>query len=172
MKILLILSIFYSSLTFSYFDFNSKTDIEFKNLSQKKYKVIYFINADCPCSQSHFDHINALSKKYSDFAFIGVHVNKDIPRSRAQKYVDGLDIKFPVLDDKDLELANKYSALKTPHLFIVDKDDKIVFQGGATNSRNPSRATKFYLQDALKALDAGQMPEVKIAKTLGCYIKR
>ena len=33
------------------------------SLDSSSYVVAYFLNGQCPCSQSHFDHLNELQKK-------------------------------------------------------------------------------------------------------------
>ena len=33
------------------------------SLGSSSYVVAYFLNGQCPCSQSHFDHLNELQKK-------------------------------------------------------------------------------------------------------------
>lgn len=138
----------------------------------KNYLVVYFLSSSCPCSQSHFDHLNDLEKKYKDFSFIGLNSNKNTSKENAKKYFNKFKIKFPILLDKKLEFANAYGALKTPHVFIVNKAGEIIFQGGATNSRNTKRATKFYLSNALEQLSNGKKLKIKNAKALGCYIQR
>ncbi|RLA62671.1 MAG: hypothetical protein DRQ88_08875 [Epsilonproteobacteria bacterium] len=137
-----------------------------------QFSVVYFFNVNCPCSKAHFDHLNSLKNRFPDFSFIGFHSNKAISQKTAKKYFAKFEIEFPIFLDKELYFANIFKALKTPHVFIVDPQGELVFQGGATNSRNPKKASKFYLLDALTALNQGQQPPTVVAKTLGCYIQR
>jgi hypothetical protein len=141
-------------------------------LGHKKPVVYYFLSARCPCSQGSFDHLNSLQKKHPDFEFVGFHSSVDIPKSEALIYFKKYEINFPIILDDKVIYADKLKALKTPHVFIIGTDNEILFQGGATNSRNPKNASKFYLQDALAALNSGKVPVVQNAKTIGCYISR
>jgi len=140
--------------------------------SSKKFLVAYFLNRGCPCSQAHFDHLNDLQKKYKNFSFIGFHSNKTINKESAMEYFSKYKIDFPILLDKDLIYANQFKAVKTPHVFVLDKEGKTFFQGGATDSRDPKRAHHFYLRDALASLSRGENVKVRNAKTIGCYIQR
>jgi peroxiredoxin len=172
----LLLSFFISLQSYSRPSFEG-TDMRTKNFHKVQIKknenlVLYFLNSNCPCSQAHFDHLNQLQKQYPQFTFIGFHSQKNVSIERAQKSFGKHKIDFPILMDKSLKFANFYKAVKTPHVFVVNNKDEILFQGGATNSRNPKRASKFYLQEALKALALGEEVPVKNAKTIGCYIKR
>jgi peroxiredoxin len=157
--------------------------IEGKNLRQdmknwrmeigdKQGLVLLFISATCPCSQSYFSHLNQMQKLFPQFQFVGIHSNKKLQQILAQNYLQKYDLDFPVLDDRELKFANQYQALKTPHIFVLDRDGKILFQGGATDSRNPDKAKIFYLRDALTSILKGIDIEIKETKTLGCYIER
>ena len=86
-------------------------------------------------------------------------------------YYRRFNIEFPIILDKKLEYANSFQALKTPHVF-VKLDDQIVFQGGATDRREPKKSSRFYLDDALKSLTKNKPIKISNAKTLGCYIRR
>ncbi len=154
-------------------DQKSLTSKQINSDSQKKLAtVIYFLSSTCPCSQGHFDHLNSLQKSYPEFQFIGFHSSKSTPLKRAKRYFDQFTIDFPIYLDKKLKVANLLKALKTPHVFVLNKKGDFLFQGGATNSRNPKRADQFYLQKALRELKEGKPIETKVARALGCYIQR
>lgn len=139
---------------------------------ENKYLVALFLNRSCPCSQAHFDHLNKLSKKYKDFFFVGLHSNKNTNQQMAMSYFQKFKVNFPIFEDKSLQFANAFNALKTPHVFVVNPEGKIEYQGGATDSRNPKRASQFYLQKALEEISQGKSVSNPITKTLGCYIQR
>jgi hypothetical protein len=133
--------------------------------------VAFFLSSNCPCSQASFNYLNSIQKKYPTYQFVGINSNKTTKNSSAMKYYQKFDITFPVILDKKLIYANEFGALKTPHVFIK-LNDKIVFQGGATNRRNPLKSTKFYLNDALDNLKNNIPIKITKSKTLGCYIRR
>lgn len=139
---------------------------------EKKHLVALFLNRSCPCSQAHFDHLNKLSKKYKNFLFVGLHSNKNTNQQTAMSYYQKFKVDFPIFEDKSLQFANAFNALKTPHVFVVNPEGKIEYQGGATDSRNPKRAQQFYLQKALEEISQGKPVSNPITKTLGCYIQR
>ncbi len=141
-------------------------------IDSKKYTILYFLSSSCPCSQAHFTHLNQLQQKYPQFSFIGFHSHKAIPKEKAMDYFSQFEINFPILLDKSLKFANQFSALKTPHIFVVDKRGEIIYQGAATNSRNPEKADKFYLQEVLGDLAQDLKPRYTNKKSIGCYIQR
>lgn len=178
--IVFILSLFLSFYLFASIKIDNSTlfDLRTKKTENlvldesKKFRVFYFLSASCPCVQSHFSHLNEMIKTYPQFQFIGFHSNKDLKIEGVITHYQQFKINFPIYDDQQLVFANKFKALKTPHVFILNQEGKTVFQGGVTNSRSVTKATKFYLRDAMDDLSQGKEPKVKFARVLGCYIER
>ncbi|MFG1484727.1 redoxin family protein [Halobacteriovorax sp. RZ-2] len=138
----------------------------------KKKKVLIFLSPSCPCSQKQFDYINSLAKKFSNIEFIGFSSNKHISKKKALEYFDQFKINFPIFIDKDLKYANKMNALKTPHVFLLNDKEEVIYQGAVTNKRSPELSSKFYLNDVLTALQNNKELPYKESKALGCYIAR
>jgi peroxiredoxin len=142
------------------------------NTSEKKGTVLTFLSVRCPCSNSNAGHLKELIKKYPDFNFMVIHGNMNEPLERSKKYFKKLAINAPVLYDKDSFWTKKLDAQKTPHTFIIDQQGKLVYQGAVTDSTRVERAKRFYLKDALQAMQEGKRPPEAATETLGCYIVR
>ena len=130
------------------------------------------MSSNCPCSKSHFDHLNQLSKKNPDVLFVGFQSDKNEKLAKSIQYYSKFKIDFPIIDDTNLVWANKFNALKTPHVFVFDQNGKTLYQGAVSSSRNPVNAKSFYLQNALEKLKNNQKPEPSLTRALGCYIQR
>ncbi len=140
----------------------------------KKATVVAFVSAKCPCSASHEAKLKSLAGEYTKngFNFVGVHSNADEDEAMTSTHFKASSFPFPVIQDKDTKIANEYSALKTPHVFVVKNNGEILYQGGVDDSHRAHEAKTNYLEQALAAINAGKAPEVKISKSLGCAIKR
>lgn len=134
--------------------------------------VVVFLSAKCPCSISHEPSLARLSGDFPGFQFVGVHSNAEEELVPSTFHFQQSPIGFPVVRDRELRLANAFGAFKTPHAFVVSPSGECVFQGGVDNSRDAGRATGFYLKAALESVSRGEVPAVKLARTLGCVIKR
>ena len=162
-------------------DLITNTPMEFKLGDQKQISVLIFLSANCPCSKSHEPLLEKLSKEFkgSGFQFIGIHSNTDEKMEDAAARFHETGITFPVIEDHRSQIAIQMSALKTPHVYIVSKDKKVLFQGGVDDSHHGPSAKKHYLQDALTAIreDLQALRPVRPVannnvRTLGCVIKR
>ena len=82
---------------------------------------------------------------------------------------------FPYLYDETQEVASAYGASRTPHVFVLDREDdkyKVAYVGAIDNNhKDASMASKKYVEDAVDNLLAGQGVETKFTKAIGCTIK-
>ena len=77
------------------------------------------------------------------------------------------------LVDEKSALANAFGAKTTPHIFLFDKDWKLVYEGAIDdNSKNGKAVEATYLKDALNNLKAGKEINPNNTKAIGCSIKR
>ena len=89
-----------------------------------------------------------------------------------QRYKDHGFKGYYVLD-KNHVLADAFGALTTPHVFLFDKDMKLVYKGAIDDSVDSSKDVKEpYLKNALKALAKGTKIDPNSTRQLGCSIKR
>ena len=135
-------------------------------------KVLVFLNRTCPCTQQNIPYINKLTSEFPDIEFIGVHSKSGSSREEINEVIEKYKPQFPVVDDSKLEIANILKANRTPQVFILDKDNEVLYNGGVTDRTNPSQATRFYLKNALADLSANKPINEKLTRSLGCVILR
>lgn len=93
--------------------------------------------------------------------------NEMLEHYRKQAY------SMPYLMDNNHELADAFGAKTTPHVFLFDGDNKLVYRGAIDdNFKDKDAVTKTYLADALKQLGTGVEIETKTTPAKGCSIKR
>tara|TARA_B110000467_G_scaffold152420_1_gene161738 strand:- start:84 stop:701 length:618 start_codon:yes stop_codon:yes gene_type:complete len=92
---------------------------------------------------------------------------------RMQKHAKKMDYQFPYLLDEKSKLANIFGAKTTPHIFLFDNKNTLVFKGAIDdNYKEIKKVEKFYLKDAIKQLVSGSKITVSETKAVGCSIKR
>lgn len=78
-----------------------------------------------------------------------------------------------VLLDPDHQIADRYGAVTTPHLYVLDPNGILRYQGALDDITFRKRtASHHYLQDAIAALLSGRLPEVSQTRPYGCTIVR
>lgn len=140
----------------------------------QKYQVVVFLSSKCPCSKSHEPKLKELAKTYTadGFQFVAIHSNADEDLKSARQYFSESQLGFPVISDPQSKIADRFNALKTPHVFVTDQKGKILYQGGVDDSSDSAQAEKNYLASALADLKAGKTVALAETRTLGCRIER
>ena len=163
------------------FDLNS---FEGKNVKLSEYKgkivVLEWLNFECPFSLYHYQTTPTmvnLAKKYKDknvvwFAINSTnHTTPEANRAFSKKH----KLPFAILDDRPGAVGRKYGARTTPHMFVIDKDGNIVYNG-AIDSAPMGKVTGDggkvnYVDKALAELTSGQDVSVPGTPPYGCSVK-
>lgn len=135
--------------------------------------VVVFLSSKCPCSMAHEEILNRLSTQYKGkgFDFVGVHSNSDESLEELKDHLKRRGLSFPVLHDPRSEWADRFGALKTPHVFVL-RLGQILYEGGVDDSQFPQNAKRHYLAEVLDAVHRGIPLETTQTRTLGCRIRR
>lgn len=168
------------------------TDFKLKNIDGKmislsdfktaKGFIVIFTCNHCPYAKKYEDRIIELDKKYKNQGYPVIAINPNDPNVQPedgyQQMIDRAKQKgftFPYLIDEGQKIYPQYGATKTPHVFVLQKENgkNIVKYIGAidNNYDNPNDVSEYYAQDAVNALIKGE--PVKMTKTvaIGCTIK-
>jgi hypothetical protein len=79
----------------------------------------------------------------------------------------------PILLAGGSGLMEEYSVQTTPHLFVLDAEGRLCYQGAFDDVTYRSRcASRYYIQEAITALLAGRRPTVMSANPYGCALVR
>ena len=158
----------------------SGTGVDDKQHSLADYKdakalVLVFTCNHCPVAVVYQDRLIQLQKDYKDkgVQVVAVCVNdKDgdrLPGMKRRAKEKGFN--FPYLYDKTQQSARAYGATCTPHVFLLDKDRKVAYQGAVDGNNNPEGVEHRFLRDAIDAVLVGREVEMPITRQRGCGIK-
>jgi peroxiredoxin len=82
---------------------------------------------------------------------------------------------YPYLLDADQSVFKTYGATRTPHVFIINKEEGelIVRYIGAidNNYEDADEVTEKYVEAAIASLQKGENPDPAFTKAVGCTIK-
>jgi peroxiredoxin len=171
---------------------NIVSDFKLKNINGKivslgDYKnakgfIIVFTCNHCPFAKMYPQRMNLLNNK---FARLGVPliaisssdtmVYEEDSYPEMVKMAKQKNINFPFLYDATQSVAKQFKADKTPHAFVIWKENKnwvIKYQGAIDdNGSEPEKVTHTYVADAVNALLNGNRVPVPETKSIGCAIK-
>lgn len=144
--------------------------------------IITFTCNHCPYAIAYEDRTIALNNKYAALGYPVIAINPNDPEVQEadsfiemQKRAKEKGFTFPYLMDEGQQIYPKYGATKTPHIYILNKENgqNIVKYVGTIddNYDNPEDVSIKYVEKAVDALLAGQEIEIPYTLAIGCSIK-
>jgi peroxiredoxin len=149
-----------------------------KSFSGKKSLVVVFSCNHCPYVQAYEDRMVQLQNDYSPKGVTLVAINSNDDNGYPEdsypnmiKRAKERGFNFPYLRDETQEIAKKYGAICTPHVFAFDQQRRLQYKGRIDDNRNPESVKTKDLRDALDAILAGHKPGVQETRPFGCSVK-
>ena len=152
---------------------------------QGRYVVLEWVNYDCPFVRKHYKSGNMqdLQKEYTQRKVVWLSIcssaegkqgqfsNEEI-KNRMDEY-DASPTHY--LNDLDGSVGRLYQAKTTPHMFIINPEGILVYQGAIDNhpffwEKGLFDATN-YIREALDYAMNGQSVAVTNTKSYGCSVK-
>ena len=144
--------------------------------------IVTFWCNTCPVVKKYDQRLQDLHAKYASKGYPVVAINSNDPKvspgdsfEKMKETAAKLNYKFEYLFDETQEVARKYGATNTPHIYILSwKDGKLIvdYVGAIDNNvDNAAAADKKYAEDALDNLLKGQAVAVAGTRAVGCTIK-
>jgi peroxiredoxin len=143
--------------------------------------VIVFTCNHCPFAKLYPERLNALSAKYAPLGIPLIAVSStDTMQYEDDGFLQMVEkakveqFTFPYLYDSEQAVAKQFDAQKTPHAYIVWKQDGqfVVKYNGAIddNGMAPEKVEHSFVANALDELLAGKSVSEKETKSIGCQI--
>jgi len=127
--------------------------------------------------EGRYNEIYELASK-SNIGMVLVNSNEakrdgDDSFEKMQEHAKEQGYKSQYVMDVNSELANAFGAKTTPHVFLFDKDMKLIYKGAIDDNVKSAKEVKdSYLKVAMRQLAAGSEIKKNETKATGCSIKR
>ena len=152
------------------------------NYKEAKGFIVVFTCNHCPFAKAYESRIMALDKKYATKGYPVIAINPNDPSIvEEDSYANMVALakeknySFPYLIDETQDIAHAFGAARTPHVFILKKEDgkNILKYIGAidNNSEDAEKANEHFVENAVDALLAGKSVTTSETKAIGCTIK-
>ena len=140
--------------------------------------VIFSCNT-CPWVIRWEDRYVSITESYSSKGVGVVAVNSNAARFEGDDSLDKMarhakdnDYNFPYVQDPESKLAKAFGATKTPHIYLFDDEDMLVYRGAIDdNARDAASVDESFLANAIEQLINDQPIEKPTSKAIGCSIK-
>lgn len=143
-----------------------------------KVVVLEWTNPECPFVQRHYREgtFKELSARYGSEGVVWFAVNSTNSNKaeNSAEWMKKNSIAYPTLIDSKGELGRLFGAKSTPHVFVIDREGKLVYHGAVDDDPNGQKQPaqrQQYLENAIKAALKGQAPERSETRSYGCSVK-
>ena len=150
-----------------------------------KFLVLEWFNPDCPFVKKHYDsgNMQQLQKKYTAKGVVWLSIDSSAAGQEGNYPPQGLNkfmadkggVPTVVFADANGQLGHLYGAQTTPHMFVINPEGKLIYQGAiddipSTDVQDMTKA-KNYVREALDSAMYGNPVAVNTTKSYGCSVK-
>jgi peroxiredoxin len=139
--------------------------------------VLIFSSNRCPTAKAYGERMNALQREYGPRGVQLLALNsvdptlypdESYPRMVERATEDGY--AFPYLVDDGQRVARAYGASCTFHVFVLDRERNLRYEGRFDDSRLAMKVTSHDLRNALDDILAGGDVRVSMTRPFGCSL--
>ena len=154
--------------------------ISVKDAMKQNGVLVMFSCNTCPYvikNQSRTKEIAAFAKA-NNIGIIVLNSNEaqrggDDSFAAMQQYAKNQGYDFPYVVDANHQQADAYGATRTPELFLLDVQGKLVYKGAIDDSpADIAKVNRIHAREAIKEMVDGKSVSIKESRSVGCTIKR
>jgi peroxiredoxin len=150
-----------------------------------KYVVLEWFNPDCPFVKKHYGsgNMQKLQEEFTAKGVVWLSIDSSAPglegnltAEQAEKKIAEWKTKQTALVlDPDGKAGRSYGAKNTPHMFVINPEGKIIYEGAIDSKATPSPSdiagSTNYVKVALEESMAGKTVSNANTKPYGCSVK-
>jgi len=143
--------------------------------------VLEWINPNCPFSDRHAREKTMIELSHQHGEVVWLGINSTNPESRDYltpaehaSWAAKRGVDYAILYDETGEVGHAYEAKTTPHMYIIDGDGQVVYNGAIDNDppgRMAQAARTNFVDGGLTAVAASGAPDPAVTKPYGCSVK-
>jgi peroxiredoxin len=150
-----------------------------------KFVVLEWHNRECPYTRKHYDsgNMERLQKEWTSRGIVWFTVISSAPGQQGymtaeqeNAYVSQVKASpTAVLLDPTGQLGHRYGAKTTPHMFIINPAEVLIYDGGIDDKPTTDVAdiatARNYVSQALEEALAGKPVSTPVSRPYGCSVK-
>src|SRR5947207_5231294 len=150
-----------------------------------KYVVLEWFNPECPFVKKHYGsgNMQKLQAEYTGKGIVWLSIDSNAPglegnltAEQAQKVMKDWNTRqTALLLDSQGKAGRAYNARNTPHMFVINPEGKIVYEGAIDSKATPNPAdipsSTNYVKVALDESMSGKTVSNANTRPYGCSVK-
>lgn len=148
-------------------------------LEQSRAVAVVFMCNHCPYVKMYLERLKQIQSDFNpqDLTLIGINPNdaEQFPEDSFEKmkrFTAANQVNFPYIRDVTQEVAHTFGATKTPHVFLLNQQGVLCYNGAIDDNPQDSRSVKTnYLRDAIAKVLTGETIVPTSTDPIGCSVK-
>ena len=150
-----------------------------------KYVVLEWFNPECPFVKKHYGsgNMQKLQEEFTGKGVVWLSVDSAAPGKQGNLTPEQAEKKMSewkthstaFLLDQDGKAGKTYGAKNTPHMFIINPDGKVIYEGAIDSKASPNpddiASSTNYVKVALDESLAGKKVSNPNTRPYGCSVK-
>lgn len=143
--------------------------------------VLEWTNPDCPFVEGVYakgvvkETVGAMKEMGDDYVYISINSTANIPEKDVIKRNAALlkknDVDIVALIDYDGSVGRMYGARTTPHMYVIDKEGILRYDGAFTSDFKKGTEATNYVVNALNQMSKDETVSPDQTKPWGCSVK-
>jgi peroxiredoxin/gas vesicle protein len=145
-----------------------------------KIVVLEWLNFECPFVNYHYDKSKTmikLAEKYKgkNVVWLAVNSTSHTTPEANKDFAQKQKLPYPILDDRSGRVGRAYGAKTTPHMYVINRRGRIVYEGAIDNAPlgkvSGGKDLINYVDKALAELTTGRRVSAGKTDPYGCSVK-
>jgi peroxiredoxin len=150
-----------------------------------KYVVLEWFNPECPFVKKHYGsgNMQKLQEEFTGKGVVWLTIDSSAPGTQGNLTPEQANAKIAewkahstaLLLDPDGKAGRTYGAKNTPHMFIINPEGKLIYEGAIDSKATPNPAdiasSTNYVKVALDESLAGKTVTTPSSRPYGCSVK-
>jgi peroxiredoxin len=138
--------------------------------------MIHFWSATCPFVIRYHSRLNEIADEYGPkgVVVLAIDSNSNETPEQMKQVAEERGVNYPILVDPANVVADQFGAITTPHVFVIDPDGKLAYEGAVDDQgyAEHNKVGKTYTRDALDSVLSSAPVAHPQTKSVGCTVKR
>jgi len=163
--------------SFRLLDFRGKGH-SLKSFDRYPILVVAFLGTECPLVKLYGPRLEKMAQEFEPqgVGFVGINANRQDSITEIAAYARRHEIKFPMLKDLGNRVADQMGAVRTPEVFVLDRERVIRYWGRIDDQYGVGYIRKapeqHDLKNAIEDMLAGKKIGAPVNTAVGCFIGR
>jgi peroxiredoxin len=147
-------------------------------LSELKGKIVVleWTNPDCPYVKKHYDDYPTMVSTYNkhkgeDVVWLSINSSHYNTPEASKAFAEAHGLEYSILQDANGNVGRLYGAKTTPHMFVIDRQGDIAYEGAIDSLMHKDQDPVNYVDAAVTNLRNNEPVAIAYEKPYGCSVK-